>query len=105
MVWACPRILLLEQSAEGFKAHEDRKLAEFANRAKEQGTNFEAPKLFYYLVCSKGESFDTPNPNAIRRLNAPQLFNTLLKHRSRGDELSRCRFFTTVEGGSSFGIN
>ena len=102
MVWACPRILLLEQSAEGFKAHEDRELAEFANRAKEQGTNFETPKLFYYLVCSKSETFDTPNPNAIRRLNAPQLFNTLLKHRSRGDELSRCRFFTTVEGGSSF---
>ena len=98
MVWACPKILLLEQSAEGFKAHEDRELAEFA---KEQGTNFKTPKLFYYLVCSKRETFDTPNPNAIRRLNAPQLFNTLLQHRSR-DELSCCRFFTTVEGGGSF---
>lgn len=97
LVWACPRILLLEQTAENFKAYEDCELAEFA----EHQAGFKIPKLFYYLVCSKTESFDTPNPNTIRRINAPQLFNTLLLHASRG-ELSRCRFFTTVEGGSGF---
>tara|TARA_Y100001954_G_scaffold238270_1_gene305081 strand:- start:190 stop:3945 length:3756 start_codon:yes stop_codon:yes gene_type:complete len=97
MVWTCKRIHLLEQSIENFKDHEDRELADFAKRQYE----YKIPKLFYYLVCSKQETIDTPYPNAIRRLTVPQLFSVLLLHRSRG-ELSRCRFFTTVEGGSGF---
>ena len=97
LVWSCPQIFLLEQTAENFRAHEER---EFADLAKTQ-PGYIIPKLFYYVVCSKSSNSDTLNSNVLRRLNAPQLFKTLLLHNSRG-ELSRCRFFTTIEGGSSF---
>lgn len=97
MVWCSPGILLVEQSAESFSAWEESELREIAKRRG--GKRLPIP--FYYVVCSQMDDMEKPSANKIRRISNGQLCDTLLSHAKRG-ELSRCRFFTTKEGGSIF---
>ena len=97
MVWCSPRILLVEQSAESFSSWEESELREIAKRRGGK----RVPIPFYYVVCSQMGDMEKPRANKIRRINNGQLCDTFLSHAKRG-ELSRCRFFTTKEGGSVF---
>ena len=98
LIWMCPRILLLEQSAEGFRMWEQDELRRFTRTR-----NGTAHKPLYYVVCSQKDDDlkEVAPPSSIRRINCTQLCQKLLEHAARG-ELTRCRFFTTIEGGGSF---
>jgi len=97
MIWCSPGILLVEQSAESFSAWEESELREIAKRRG--GKRLPIP--FYYAVCSQRDDIEKPSASKIRRISNGQLCHTLLTHAKRG-ELRRCRFFTTVQGGSIF---
>ena len=98
MIWFSPFILLVEQSAESFSAWEESELKELAKRRR-GGERLPIP--YYYVVCSKQDAMDKPSASTVRRITNGQLCDTLLAHAKNGD-LGRCRFFTTIQGGSIF---
>ncbi|KAL4542387.1 hypothetical protein Ndes2526B_g09352 [Nannochloris sp. 'desiccata'] len=88
LVWTCPRIYLLMQSAIGFSQWETMHL-----RAKGE----QQEPRYYYLVCS-ADDISTP---VLRVISNAQVLSTMLRHRANGS-LGCCRFFSTVEGSGGF---
>ena len=90
LLWTCPRIFLLTQSALGFAQWERIAL----KAAKQAG---KSSLRYYYLVCS-ADDISTP---ALRVITNAQVLSTMLRHKAAGT-LGQCRFFSTVEGSGGF---
>ena len=83
MLWTCPTIFLLSQSALGFSQWEK---VHNANKGIHGAR-------FYYIICSAND-ITTP---ALRSITNSQVLSIMLMHYSNGG-LGHCRFFSTVEG-------